>query len=211
MKDFTKWCISGVASAISFIANLAAATSWIEEILMKRGVDLEKAEYVNDFFLGITPILFTITLIAFIFYSAVNLCSKELSKSGTRGIPCTLRQYKHFRKKNKTERLLNAIHRDLYHCTHSIKKNIKRMRAQNPACFQSIKDVPEMDRLLQLFQTTLYNLFNIDASISIYRAGETEDKKVLIRDMFVKNNDEKQMSNGRRQDNIYLIAKEPEE
>ena len=44
MKDFTKWCISGVASAISFIANLAAATSWIEEILMKRGVDLEKAE-----------------------------------------------------------------------------------------------------------------------------------------------------------------------
>lgn len=212
MKDFTKWWISGVASVISFIANLAAATSWIEEILMKRGVDLEKAEYVNDFFLGITPILFTITLIAFIFYSAVNLCSKELSKSGTHGIPCTLHQYRHFRRKNKTEGLLNAIHRDLYHCTHSIKKNIKRMRAQNPACIQSIKDVPEMKRLLQSFQTTLYYQFNIDASISIYRARETEDKqKVLIRDMFVKNNDEKQMSNGRRQDNIYLIAKEPEE
>lgn len=212
MKDFTKWCISGVASAISFIANLAAATSWIEEILMKRGVDFEKAEYVNNFFLGITPILFTITLIVFIFYSAVNLCSRKLSKSGTHGIPCTLRQYRHFRKKNKTEGLLNAIHRDLYHCTHSIKKNIKRMRAQNPACIQSIKDVPEMSRLLQLFQTTLYDLFNIDASISIYRAGETEDKrKVLIRDMFVKNNDEKKKSNGRRQDNTYLIAKEPEE
>ena len=69
-----------------------------------------------------------------------------------------------------------------------------------------------MNRLLQLFQTTLYNLFNIDASISIYRAKETEDKRmVLIRDMFVKNNDERIMSNGRRQDNIYLIAKEPTE
>ena len=86
------------------------------------------------------------------------------------------------------------------------------MRAQNPSCIQSIKDVPEMNRLLQLFQTTLYNLFNIDASISIYRTKETEDKRmVLIRDMFVKNNDERIMSNGRRQDNIYLIAKEPTE
>ena len=86
------------------------------------------------------------------------------------------------------------------------------MRAQNPTCIQSIKDVPEMNRLLQLFQTTLYDLFNIDGSISIYRTGETEDKrKVLIRDMFAKNNDERKMSNGRRQDNIYLIAKEPEE
>ena len=86
MKDFTKWWISGVASVTSFVANLATATSWLEDILVKQGVDFEKAEQVNDFFLGITPILFTITLIVFIFYSAVNICSKELSKSGTHGI-----------------------------------------------------------------------------------------------------------------------------
>ena len=206
MKDFTKLKILG---GVSFAADVITLTPWFIGLMKKIGMSLELAKTVNHTIAWISSIVLGLVLFILL---RILFNQKRIRTAGTRGIPCTLRQYRHFRKKNKTEGLLNAIHRDLYHCTHSIKKNIKRMRAQNPTCIQSIKDVPEMNRLLQLFQTTLYNLFNIDASISIYRTGETEDKrKVLIRDMFAKNNDERKMSNGRRQDNIYLIAKEPEE
>lgn len=206
MKDFTKLKILG---GVSFAADVITLTPWFIGLMKKIGMSLELAKTVNHTIAWISSIVLGLVLFILL---GILYNHKRIRAAGTRGIPCTLRQYRHFRKKNKTEGLLNAIHRDLYHCTHSIKKNIKRMRAQNPACIQSIKDVPEMNRLLQLFQTTLYNLFNIDASISIYRAKETEDKRmVLIRDMFVKNNDERIMSNGRRQDNIYLIAKEPTE
>lgn len=206
MKDFTKLKILG---GVSFAADVITLTPWFIGLMKKIGMSLELAKTVNHTIAWISSIVLGLVLFILL---GILYNHKRIRAAGTRGIPCTLRQYRHFRKKNKTERLLNAIHRDLYHCTHSIKKNIKRMRAQNPSCIQSIKDVPEMNRLLQLFQTTLYNLFNIDASISIYRTKETEDKRmVLIRDMFVKNNDERIMSNGRRQDNIYLIAKEPTE
>lgn len=206
MKDFTKLKILG---GVSFAADVITLTPWFIGLMKKIGMSLELAKTVNHTIAWISSIVLGLVLFILL---RILFNQKRIRTAGTRGIPCTLRQYRHFRKKNKTEGLLNAIHRDLYHCTHSIKKNIKRMRAQNPTCIQSIKDVPEMNRLLQLFQTTLYDLFNIDASISIYRTGETEDKrKVLIRDMFAKNNDERKMSNGRRQDNIYLIAKEPEE
>ena len=206
MKDFTKLKILG---GVSFAADVITLTPWFIGLMKKIGMSLELAKTVNHTIAWISSIVLGLVLFILL---GILYNHKRIRAAGTRGIPCTLRQYRHFRKKNKTEGLLNAIHRDLYHCTHSIKKNIKRMRAQNPTCIQSIKDVPEMNRLLQLFQTTLYDLFNIDASISIYRTGETEDKrKVLIRDMFAKNNDERKMSNGRRQDNIYLIAKEPEE
>lgn len=206
MKDFTKLKILG---GVSFAADVITLTPWFIGLMKKIGMSLELAKTVNHTIAWISSIVLGLVLFILL---GILYNHKRIRAAGTRGIPCTLRQYRHFRKKNKTEGLLNAIHRDLYHCTHSIKKNIKRMRAQNPSCIQSIKDVPEMNRLLQLFQTTLYNLFNIDASISIYRTKETEDKRmVLIRDMFVKNNDERIMSNGRRQDNIYLIAKEPTE
>lgn len=206
MKDFTKLKILG---GVSFAADVITLTPWFIGLMKKIGMSLELAKTVNHTIAWISSIVLGLVLFILL---GILYNHKRIRAAGTRGIPCTLRQYRHFRKKNKTEGLLNAIHRDLYHCTHSIKKNIKRMRAQNPTCIQSIKDVPEMNRLLQLFQTTLYNLFNIDASISIYRTKETEDKRmVLIRDMFVKNNDERIMSNGRRQDNIYLIAKEPTE
>lgn len=206
MKDFTKLKILG---GVSFAADVITLTPWFIGLMKKIGMSLELAKTVNHTIAWISSIVLGLVLFILL---RILFNQKRIRTAGTRGIPCTLRQYRHFRKKNKTEGLLNAIHRDLYHCTHSIKKNIKRMRAQNPTCIQSIKDVPEMNRLLQLFQTTLYDLFNIDASISIYRTGETEDKrKVLIRDMFAKNNDERKMSNGRRQDNTYLIAKEPKE
>lgn len=206
MKDFTKL---GVLGGVSLLADLMTLTPYVKKVLHYIGMSIEAAELTNH----IVSWLATMGVgFSFVILIIVLFTHKKITDAGTHGIACSIAQFINFRVKNNTSSLLNAIHRDLYHCTHSIKKNIKRMRAQNPACIQSIKDVPEMKRLLQSFQTTLYYQFNIDASISIYRARETEDKqKVLIRDMFVKNNDEKQMSNGRRQDNIYLIAKEPEE
>ena len=61
--------------------------------------------------------------------------SKYRKRIGTHGIPCTLFTMYHFKVANYNNKLLNSIHKDIYHHYYKIKDNIRRQR------FASIDEV----------------------------------------------------------------------
>ena len=207
MNGEEKIGLLGAAGIIGILADWTDVLSYCEGRLLK--INIKDSEMVEKIIFWIALVILVLVVINSVQKARTH---RKLCDAGTRGIPCTLDQYKTFRSKNKTEDIQNAIHRDLYHCVHSIKLKLKKLCNSKSVNVITIEDIPDISLLLQHFHATLYKIYNIDASISIYSVSETSEKRlILTREMFLRSKDEEKMGNRRILRNKYLVAKEPKE
>ena len=97
--------------------------------------------YVN--FLILLPFAIILVITAVISYST----QQYRTKIGTHGIPCTLMTMFHFKVANKNNKLLNSIHRDIYHHYYKIKDDI---------CSQRIGSVENANKAIEEFLRVIH-------------------------------------------------------
>lgn len=204
--------IIGGFSVVGILADWTDVLSYFEEHLSKCNVNIENPESVEKVIFWIALVILLGIVSCSIKHFVLKQRNIKLCSAGTRGIPCTLDQYRLFKFENRTEDIQNAIHRDLYHCVYAIKMKLEKLRNSKSVNVITLRDIPDMNLLLQYFHSTLYKIYNIDASISIYSISETSDNcLILTREMFLRSKDEEKMANRRILKNKYLIANDPQQ
>ena len=196
--------IAGGSSVVGMLTDWIDLISYLKDFLH---IDIKNPEFMEKIILFIAiGVLILVVVNRFI----KKQRELKLCNAGTRGIPCKVDQYKIFKSKDKAEDILNRLHRDLYHCVHCIKQKIKKLDTKSYTHAIRIEDIPDIKLLLQHFHATLYNVFNIDTSISIYSTSTTSDNQIMLtRDMFLGSKEEEKMQNRRILTNKYLAAKAP--
>ena len=164
---------------ISLVADLFAISEVLMKALLYFGLSKETAQTINGYMI-LVSIIFTCFFVGAWFLA---YCIKdELRRVGTRGIPCAIWPYIHYKVLNKHYTMLTIIHHGLYHKYFSIKQqiiNLKNDRGRHiPITVEDI--APQLGELLQEFYTLLYNAFHIDLSISIFRVSESDNHRPIL-------------------------------
>lgn len=193
----------GVISLIADIITLTSAFKFVLTNLFNVGNDT--AKLIN----GITFIIATIVLIGTLIYPIIYL-GKKLRDAGTHGIECALIPYLRYKTRNKMNTLLRSLHCNLYHTIVDLKKYINRQRRQRASEQQntpiSVNDIEaQLRSLLRSFHTTLYDVFHLDLSISIYLIGRENENTVLTRCSFLQSLKEQNRGEQRQMNYNYII------
>ena len=152
------------------------------------------------FYIGLYLLLPFACIIAII--GILNICTRKYRISiGTHGIPCTLLTMYHFKVANSNNKLLNSIHKDIYHHYYKIKENIRFQR------YGSINDVNHaIEEFLRIIHASIYTTFKLDLTINIKRLSQDRQENLcLVPFIHYRNVDERNQDNPRNFNYIYYI------
>lgn len=126
---------------------------------------------------------------------------KYRKRIGTHGIPCTLFTMYHFKVANYNNKLLNSIHKDIYHHYYKIKDNFRHQR------FASIDEVNHaIEEFLRVIHASIYNTFKMDLTINIKRLSQDRHENLcLVPFVHFRNVDERNQENPRDFNYVYYI------
>lgn len=137
-----------------------------------------------------------------IIIGVLNFSTRKYRMSiGTHGIPCTLFTMYHFKVANYNNKLLNSIHKDIYHHYYKIVDNIRHQR------FASIDELNHaIEEFLRVIHASIYNTFKLDLTINIKRLSQDrQDNLCLVPFIHYRNVDERNQENPRDFNYIYYI------
>lgn len=120
---------------------------------------------------------------------------------GTHGIPCTLFTMFHFKVANKNNKLLNSIHKDIYHHYYKIKDDI---RSQRLGSIEEVKHA--LEEFLRVIHASIYKTFRLDLTINIKRLSQDRrDNLCLVPFIHYRNVAERNQGNPRDFNYKYYI------
>ena len=146
----------------------------------------------------ILPFAVILIISAIISYST----QKYRVKIGTHGIPCTLMTMYHFKVANKNNKLLNSIHRDIYHHYYKIKDDINSQRIGSLANANNA-----IEEFLRVIHSSILKTFKMDLSINIKRLSlDRQENLCLVPFIHYRNVAERNLDNPRDYNYCYYIA-----
>lgn len=121
-------------------------------------------------------ILFPYSLIIVLAIIANFYTKKYREKIGTHDIPCTLLSMYQFKISNKSNKLLNSIHKDFYHHCYKIKDDIHNGK------LNSIDKINEaLEDFLRIIHHSILKTFKLDLTINIKRLRlDRRDRLCLV-------------------------------
>lgn len=152
--------------------------------------------YLNAFFF--LPIAIFLATTAIISYT-----TRQYRKSiGTHGIPCSLISMFHFKIANKNNKLLNSIHRDIYHHYYKIKDDIESQR------IGSVDNAKKaIGELLRVIHSSILKTFKMDLTINIKKlSSDRQDNLCLVPFIHYRNIAERNQQNPRDFNYFYYIG-----
>lgn len=204
----------GIAGFIGFIADLLTFFQFFTWLFKLCGVNNDKAVTYNEWISLGGLFLIVISLVSIVIYA-----EKKRRNAGTHNIPCGLVPYVRYKWYNKNHTMLSSIHRELYHRMETVKKRILNLQMeryrnrqnQEPLAPLSINDIEEpMRNLMNAFHSTLYQVFSIDATISLYLISDTNGETILKRSLLQRSVYEAKRNVSRSTDNQYIIHRDNE-
>lgn len=146
----------------------------------------------------ILPFAVILIISAIISYST----QKYRVKIGTHGIPCTFMTMYHFKVANKNNKLLNSIHRDIYHHYYKIKDDINSQRIGSLANANNA-----IEEFLRVIHSSILKTFKMDLSINIKRLSlDRQENLCLVPFIHYRNVAERNLNNPRDYNYCYYIA-----
>lgn len=152
--------------------------------------------YFNFFIL--LPFAIFLVITAIISYGT----KKYRTKIGTHEIPCTLMTMIHFKVANKNNKLLNSIHRDIYHHYYKIKDDICSHR------IGSVENANKaIEEFLRVIHSSILKTFRMDLTINIKRLSlDRQENLCLIPFIHYRNVAERSLHNPRDFNYCYYIG-----
>ena len=118
---------------------------------------------------------------------------RKMKKAGIRKNRCELIPYFRFKVLNKKGKIESSIHKDLYHNLYKTKKILRQSIVENPKIVIESCD-SQFGILLNSFRSFLYDVYNLDLTISVFKQYVEKDMIVLRRLFFCKSIAEKRMA-----------------
>lgn len=159
-------------------------------------------QFISEFIVYCSLFLLLPIAIVIAFIGIINYCTRKYRINiGTHGIPCTLLTMYHFKVANKNNKLLDSIHKDIYHHYYKIKENIRYQR------LGSIEEVNHtIEEFLRVIHSSIYKTFKLDLTINIKRLSlDRLDNLCLVPFIHYRNVDERNKDNPRDFNYIYYI------
>lgn len=204
----------GVLGIIGLIADILTLLHFFKWLFVWCGANIEDATMYNKWILWGGLILIAFSLLSIIIYT-----EKKRREAGTHDIPCGLVPYVRFKWYNQNHTMLSSIHRELYHRMETVKKRILNLQKeryrnrqnQEPLAPISINDIEEpMRNLMNAFHSTLYQVFHIDTTISLYLISDTNGETILKRSLLQRSLYEMRRNERRPTDSQYIIHRDNE-
>ena len=177
-------------------------------------MDITKAENINKWISIGGLALIGLSFVLILLYTHIR--QKEV---GTHGIPCDFIPFMRYKLLNKHHTMLSSLHRELYHRTEKVKESILSMqkeryrnrRNQQPLAPLSINDIDEnMKNLMNAFHRALYDVFHIDATISLFLISQVNNHIILKRSLLQRSLYEMRRNENRPTDSQYIIHRDNE-
>ena len=152
------------------------------------------------FYVGLYVLLPFACLLAIV--GVFHYCTRDYRISiGTHGIPCTLFTMFHFKVANKNNKLLNSIHKDIYHHYYKIKDDI---RSQRLGSIEAVNHA--LEEFLRVIHASIYKTFRLDLTINIKRLSQDrQDNLCLVPFIHYRNVAERNQGNPRDFNYKYYI------
>lgn len=168
-----------IIGIISFLADIVTLTSLLKSFLINiLGIG-------EDYAIGINCLVFVISTIILLCSLSFLYLNKKLINAGTHSIPCALVPYIRYKYKNKICTILRGLHRELYHKIHKLKKDIFTRKQRNAEMEHPQPLTPNdfeesIKNLLSAFHDTLYDIFKVDMSISVFLISRINDNDYIL-------------------------------
>lgn len=96
-------------------------------------------------------------------------------KIGTHNIPCSLISLYNFKFVNRNNKLLDSIHRDIYHKQYKLKEKIQKGEIDS---IESMKY--QLEEMLHYFHATILKAFNLDVTINVKRLSLDRQENLCL-------------------------------